>query len=163
MLGREVVGHDRRVPSGRDDAEDRREGRVEVHAHRVLVYGLGLLDRAQLGGPRRLELRVLQPLEGVDHVLGLEFPAVMEHDALTQLEGDRQVVVGDLIALRQPRQQVAGAVQDQQGVVDVVEDQGWRVLRVGPGGEIRRLDLERNGEGAAALGALVVCGRRIGP
>ena len=156
VLGGEVPGDDGRVPGRRHHAEDGREGRLEVHPHRVAIERLDTRDGAELGGPGRGELRIEQTLEGVDDVLGLELASVVEHYPLAQREGDRERVVGHLVARCEAGKQVAVPVEDQERVVDLVEDQARRVLGVRAGGEIGRLRREGNREGAAPDRALLV-------
>ena len=156
VLGGEVVGDDGRVPGRRHHAEDWSEWLFEAHAHRVAVERLDARDGAELGGPGRRELRIEQALEGVDDVLCLELAPVVEHHSFAQREGDRERVVGHLVARGEARQQVAVPVEDQEGVVDLIEDQARRVLGVRAGGEVCRLRCERNREGAAPDRALLV-------
>ena len=156
VLGGEVMGNDGGVPRRRDHAQDRGEGLLEAHSHRVAVQRLDVLYGAELLRPGGCELGIEQALEGVDDVLRLELPPVVEHHPLAQGEVDREIVVGDAVVRGQAGEQVALPVEDEKGVVDVAEDEAGRVLCVGARGEVGRLRRERDGEGAAPHRALLV-------
>ena len=91
-LGREV-GAARTALDDVAGLRDQRAGEVgdravELEADGMVVHGLdpGRVEERQQRGSRRLRLRIDQPLERVDDVLGGQRAAVVEAHALAQLE-----------------------------------------------------------------------------
>ena len=135
--------------------EQERERLVGDQMDRVRVDDLHFLDRADVAVLGRLLLllaRLQHPVERELHVLGRHGGAVVELDALAELELPRRVVE------RLPRQgqrglelQLRAAVQERVEHVDVDEDAD--ALEVHVRVEGRRVRRQRDGERVLALRA----------
>jgi hypothetical protein len=123
----QVTRHDLRL-SHRDDGHERHDGCVQGHLHGVPVQSdetrhrpgaalsvvAGALDAHEVLGDARVRLRVEQPRERIDDILGDDLAPVMELHALAQLEGPRQAVPRGSPEFRERR-------LDRQGLVELDE------------------------------------------
>ena len=139
-------------------AEDVREagiGDVEREAHGRRIWRLDLLDHRQVGPRPRTRRRVEDAVHGGEHVLGVEGLAVVEFDALAQLEGPGLEVLGGRPAHREVgldgevAVDASEAVEDEMDVDVLVAD-----------GRLRGVELVERGADRDADGALRERGRR---
>jgi hypothetical protein len=121
-------------------AKKRREGPLECDSHRGVVHRLHGLDGLYLGAPYGVLLLVALQVE-LDG-FRVERLAVVELDALAQLEGVRLAVVGDLVALGEHRHYLAVLVDVDEPVVDAGHHLPVHVGARQVGVELRRLGLE---------------------
>src|SRR5690625_1459598 len=104
-------------------SQQRGERVLRIQLHRVLVDSLDALDEVNDERRRGGHLRVAQPLEGEDHIVGRELFTVVELDTLADVEDPGGVV--DLFPrLGQAGFQFEVFVLDDQRVVDLGADPG---------------------------------------
>ena len=149
----ETGRNDRRVAAPREEAEDTRVARLQVEPSDVLgddvdaEEGRHLADRRDAARQRRVQ----HHLDRVLHVTRVELLAVVELDALAQVEGDRLLVGRDLPRRGQRRLEVEVAVPLDERVVrgllaPVVGGQDRPERR-----HVHRILLERPDQPAAVL------------
>ena len=150
----ETGRNDRRVAAPREEAEDTRVTRLQVEPRDVLrddvdaEEGRHLADRRDAARQRRVQ----HHLDRVLHVARVELLAVVELDALAQVERDRLLVGRDLPRRGQRRLEVQVPVPLDERVVrrllaPVVRGQDRPERR-----NVDRVLLERPDEPAAVLG-----------
>ncbi len=115
-LGEYVLGQDAQAQIVKDGALRL----LELEDHGVIVGGLDGLHEGHVVQAWRLDLAAHESLEGEKHILGVEVLTVGPFQALAQVEGEGQAVIGDLPALGQ----VTGDVSPGQvvGVYHAAED-----------------------------------------
>src|SRR5262249_10488097 len=102
-------------------AEERRKGRAEGELHRVLVDDGNLLQGPQPGDVGRRVRGIDDAVEVELDGVGVERRAVVEGEALAEVEGVLQSVRGDVPTLGQHALDVLVRTDGGQRVVDAVE------------------------------------------
>ena len=146
-----VARHDARLPVAEQVGEPR-VGDLELEAHRMAVGCLHAVDDLEIDARHRADRRIENALDRREHVLGVEFAAVMPLHALAQLEGPGLEVVAAGPALGQIGLQLAvpgdlGQAAEHQEVDEIfLADLGLgRIERVDVGAD---RDAQRTGGGA---------------
>ena len=115
--GEEAVG---------DPVAEGHEGLLEADADDVRALDLHALDEAELGGERVGRAVPRHHGEGELHVLGRHLGAVVEADALAQVELPRAAAVRHLPALGEHRREVALGVAVEEVLPQRLEDDVFR-------------------------------------
>ena len=92
---------------------------VHIDLDRVLVGRLDRTDAGESANDRRAVVRVAVVVVGIDDIVGSQFGAVVEHDALVQLERVGEAVGRDIDRLRQHKLLLVEVVNRHQWIVDV--------------------------------------------
>ena len=114
----------------REDVGEARIGNVEVELDRLRIDRRDIGHHRQVGAGARARGRIEDALHGGDHVVGIENAAVVELDALAQLEGPGLQVVrrgpalGEVGLHRHVRVDARQAVEDEMDVDVFVADRG---------------------------------------